>query len=94
MARTVYRVLPPQPDQPSGQPTPVVLGSRTLLDNVCIYQLDGDGSELTMMPHEYEERNDIGEEAEWRMNNDGNAERCWVTTTVYQHIEHHPNLVR
>lgn len=94
MARTVYRVLPPRQDQLLARPTPVVLGSRTLLNNVGIYRLEGDGSELIMMPHEYEDRNDIGEDAEWRMNNDGNAERCWRTTKAYQSIGHHANLVR
>jgi serine/threonine protein kinase len=71
-------------------------GSSTVLHNVNISPLVGDepGSELLMMPAEYEYRDDIGEDAEWRTNANGNASKCWKTTEIYQHISHHPNVVR
>ena len=81
-----------------GPSTPIVpgYGSYTILHNVALGQLDGGepGSELLMMPAEYEDRNDIGEDAEWRMNANGNASKCWKTTEIYQHISDHPNVVR
>jgi serine/threonine protein kinase len=47
-----------------------------------------------MMPAEYEDRNDIEEDAEWRRVTNGNSSKCWKTTTIYQYISHHPNVVR
>jgi len=79
-------------------PTPLVpgYGSYTILHDVALGQLDGGkpGSELLMMPGDYEDRNDIGEDTEWRTNANGNASKRWKTTEVYQHISHHPNVVR
>ena len=103
MACTGYSVRPPLNHTTAaaslpGPPTPLVPGysSYTILHNVTLGQLDGDkpGSELLMMPAEYEDRDDIGEDAEWRMNANGNASKCWKTTEIYQHISDHPNVVR
>jgi hypothetical protein len=48
-----------------------------------------------MMPRYYEEdRNNIGEDAEWRIDDHGYAGKCWKTTLAYQHIAEHPNVVR
>jgi serine/threonine protein kinase len=99
MARTYYRTSPPPGHAAAaaslGPPTPLVPGwSLPYLHNVDISQLVGDepGSELLMRPVEYEDREDIGEDAEWREAQ--YADRCWKTTEIYQHISHHPNVVR
>jgi hypothetical protein len=59
-------------------------GSYTILHNVALGQLDGDepGSELLMMPAEYGDRNDIGEDAEWRTNANGNAKSTSTSRTT------------
>ena len=103
MACTGYSVRPPLNHTTAaaslpGPPTPLVPGysSYTILHNVTLGQLDGDkpGSELLMMPAEYEDRDDIGEDAEWRTTANGDASKCWKSTNIYQHISHHPNVVR
>jgi hypothetical protein len=101
MARTYYETGPPHGHAAAaaslGPPTPLVPGwSPPYLHNADISQLvcNEPGSELLMRPNEYEDRNDIGEDAEWRTHEDGNADKCWKTTEIYQHISHHPNVVR
>jgi len=70
--------------------------SPDYLHSVYICQLASKvpGSELIMMPAEYEDRNAIGEDAEWRTHENGNAGKCWRTATIYQYISHHPNVFR
>lgn len=100
MARTVLTPRPPprQADASLGQPTPFVSvpESSTPIDydNVLIRRLAGDEYEMIMTPVSYEDRNDVGDDAEWREDEDGDADRCWKTTIIYQHIDHHPRLVR
>lgn len=101
MARTNYGVKPP-PQHQANTPKAYPHSERTFLqvnasidgDNVQIAELANADSELLMMPKTYEDRNDVGEDAEWRTNDDGDAGRCWKTTLIYQHIGHHPNVVR
>lgn len=100
MARTGFRTVPPPGHTATaaslGPPTPTVrrFDAFTPLHLVTLEQLAGDepGSELIMMPEEYEDRDDVDEDAEWRKGD--HAPNCWVTTLIYQHIDHHPNLVR
>jgi hypothetical protein len=79
-----------------GHPTPTIPRPFTYLHSVVICQLvsDNPSPELIMMPVGYEDRDDIGADAKWRTHENGNADRCWKTTTIYQHIGHHQNMVR
>lgn len=102
MARTSYVTRPPPEHTTAAAslspPAPLVPGCSLpdYLHSVYICQLASEppGSELIMMPAEYEDRSDTGEDAEWRTHENGNASNCWKTTTIYQYISHHPNLVR
>ena len=100
MARTGYRTQPPPGDATAaaslGPPTPRVpgFGPSAELHDIELSPLAGDapGSELIVRPEGYEDRDDIDEDAEWR---EGYwARKCYATIEIYQHIEHHPNLVR
>jgi hypothetical protein len=104
MARTYYQTRPPYGHAAAaaslGPPTPLMRadwGSShygPYLHNVYVSQLVGDelSSELLMGPIEYEDRDDIGEDAEWREAH--YTDKCWKTTDIYQHIAPHPNVVR
>lgn len=95
MARTSAVVRPPPNyrDAVKAPPTPLD-GSHdfALVETVAVSRLAPDGSELLLMPQGYEDRADIGDDAEWRRERD--ASRCWQTTFICQQIEHYPRLVR
>ena len=60
---------------------------------VC--KLAGNGSEMIILPDLYYDRDDVGDDAEWRISDrSGDRYRCWQTTLIYQHIEDHPHLVK
>jgi hypothetical protein len=102
MARTARKVEPPpqhRTNTPRGPPTLLAPYPNTYAsidgDGIQIAQLDNGDGELLMMPRYYEEnRNDIGEDAEWRTDDHGYAGECWKITLAYQHIGEHPNVVR
>ena len=102
MARTACKVEPPPQHRANisrGLPTPLAPIPCTYAsvdgDGVQISQLANADAELLMMPRYYEEdRNNIGEDAEWRIDDHGYAGKCWKTTLAYQHIGEHPNVVR
>lgn len=99
MARTVVRVRPPPDWQPadasSEPPTPLGQGRSFQLErNIELAPLADNGTEMLMMPPNYYERKDVGEDAGWRQNDDGTPHACWQTTLIYQHIHQNPRLVR
>ena len=102
MARTARKVEPPPQHRaniPRDPPTPLAPYPCTYAsidgDGVQIAQLANADAELLMLPRYYEEdRNDIGEDAEWRTDDHDYAGKCWKTTLTYQHIGEHPNVIR
>jgi hypothetical protein len=99
MVRTYHPIGPTRQQTnppPPGPPTPYAAGggSHSIQDSVVLRNFEGDGSEMIMVPFSYEDRADIGPDAEWREREFMNAESCWKTTEIYSHIEDHPRLVR
>lgn len=97
MARGVYKITPPQQDRTDaslGTPTPLAPGLGFLVDGVIVHQLAGAENEMILMPKSYESRQDVGDDAAWRTDDDGDAHKCWQSRIVYQQIEHHPRLLR
>ncbi|KAF2165839.1 hypothetical protein M409DRAFT_67159 [Zasmidium cellare ATCC 36951] len=96
MARTVHPVQPPREHvAPQSPPTPYAARQHFVLrDSTVVCTLAGGGSEMLIVPSSYEDRNDIGEDADWRQaHNAADAHKCWKTTFIYQHIEDHPHLM-
>lgn len=84
MARMNYKVKPPaqQPSDASslGPPTPLASEPGFLVGDVEVHALAGQKHEMILLPRGYEDRQDFGEDAPWRTDEDGDQHRCWQST--------------
>lgn len=97
MARMPYNINPPPQRQTKaalGPPTPLAPSPSFLVDGAVVRGLVWGDNEMIVMPRTYEDRQDVEDDALWRIDEDGDAHRCWKTTEICQHIENHSRLVR